>query len=117
MKKNIKYIIGAIISGFFNGAFGTGGGILTVPLLQKFVVKTKKAHATSVLIILGLSIISFLWYFFSYTINFKEILILLPFGLLGALVGSIFLKKIKTSMLRRIFGILIIISSLRLLFR
>ncbi len=117
MKKNIKYIIGAIVSGFFNGAFGTGGGILIVPLLEKFGVKAKKAHATSVIIILGLSIVSFLWYFFSYSINFKEVLILLPFGLLGALFGSVFLKKIETSLLRRIFGILIIFSSLRLFFK
>lgn len=117
MKKNIKYIFGAIISGFFNGAFGAGGGVLVVPLLEKFGIKPKKAHATSVIIILCLSIISFLWYFFSYSIDFKEILILLPFGLLGALIGSIFLKKIKTSLLRRIFGILIILSSLRLIFK
>ena len=117
MKCSLKHVVAALICGFLNGIFGSGGGILVVPTLEKFGIKPKKAHATSVSIILILSIFSLLFYIFKYRFNLEEIYIFLPFGLIGAFFGSFFLKNIKTDFLRRIFGIIIILSSLRLFFK
>ena len=117
LKKNFKYIAGALICGFMNGIFGSGGGILVVPLLRSLGIESKKAHATSVLVILFLSILSFVLYIYSYSFNLQDVLIMLPFGMFGAFIGSFVLKNIKTSLLRRIFGVIVIFSSLRLFLR
>ena len=117
MKFSFKYIVSALLCGFLNGIFGSGGGILVVPLLKKFGLKTKKAHATSVLIILALSLVSIFFYILRYYLDLNNIFLFIPFGLFGSFVGSFFLKGINTNLLRRIFGLLIILSSLRLFFR
>ena len=50
-------VYGALI-GLLNGFFGSGGGILAVTLLQKQGLPSRQAHATSIAIILPLSLVS-----------------------------------------------------------
>ena len=49
-------VYGALI-GLLNGFFGSGGGILAVTLLQKQGLPSRQAHATSIAIILPLSLV------------------------------------------------------------
>lgn len=106
-----------IISGFANGIFGSGGGIVIVPLLEKANVEPQKAHATSIAIILPLSIISSIFYFSYGNIPLNDALKFIPGGIVGAFTGSIFLKKISNKKLKKIFGIIIIIAGVRLLIK
>ena len=48
--------------GLLGGFFGSGGGILAVALLQKQGLEPRRAHATSIAIILPLSLISLVVY-------------------------------------------------------
>ena len=58
----LKLITGAII-GFVNGFWGGGGGMVCVPLLQNVIgLPEKKSHATTLLIMLPLSIASLVVY-------------------------------------------------------
>ena len=50
--------------GIANGLFGGGGGMLAVPLLQQSGYAEKSAHATAILVILPVSLFSFLLYLF-----------------------------------------------------
>ena len=51
MKK--KALLWGVPIGFINGFFASGGGIIAVLILQKFFsLEEKKAHATSIMIIL-----------------------------------------------------------------
>ena len=55
MKK--KRLLWGIPIGFINGFFASGGGIVAVLILQKFFrLDEKKAHATSIMIILPLTV-------------------------------------------------------------
>lgn len=115
MKNKLKFTICGIISGLFNGFFGAGGGILIVPLLEKLKITPKKAHATSILIILIMSIFSLGLYIYVGNVkNLVNFLIYIPPGLFGALVGAKFIKKINPKILKTLFNILILISSVRL---
>ena len=105
------------VAGIFNGMFGSGGGIIVVPMLEKSGINPKNSHATSVAIIASLSFLSFFGYYFGGHIDFQNILGYIPAGAVGVILGSYLLKRIKTDLLRRIFGIIIIISSIRLFFR
>lgn len=105
--------MGAII-GFLNGFFGSGGGLIAVPFLEKTGMEAKKCHATSIAIILPLSIISTILYYIKGNIDISLALKYIPAGILGAIAGSYFLKKIDNTALKRIFGLILIISGIRL---
>ena len=92
MKKAYYYILG-LVSGIINGIFGSGGGMIVVPLLEKADIKTKKAHATSIAIILPLSIASAIIYLSYGHLEFFQGLKYIPGGIIGTILGCIFLKK------------------------
>ena len=104
-------------AGVLNGLFGSGGGVAVVPMLEKADIKPQKAHATSIAIILPLSVLSSILYLWGGHFDFMSALIFIPGGIVGAILGAICLKKIDTDLLRRIFGIVILISAGRMFFR
>ena len=60
----LSVLVGCFV-GFINGFFGGGGGMIAVPTLAKFYdLEEKKAHATSIAVILPLSIASSIIYLF-----------------------------------------------------
>ena len=62
MKKMMALLIG-LVTGFANGLFGSGGGTIAVPAMEKLLkTKTHMAHATAIAIILPLSVLSALIY-------------------------------------------------------
>ena len=97
--QNFYAVLGGLAVGFANGFFGAGGGMLAVPVLTFIMgLEEKKAHATALLIILPLSIISSLIYGKSVSIgdNFLEILLGV---LIGGILGALLLKKLNTASL------------------
>ena len=118
MKKYLKsfylYTVGAL-SGAANGLFGSGGGIITVPMLEHDGMKTKKAHATSIAITLPLSVLSGIIYFSKGSIDLAQAWKFIPCGLIGVLVGSKLLVKLSGTTLKRIFGAVMIIFGIRLM--
>jgi uncharacterized membrane protein YfcA len=116
LKKIIFCILG-FVTGVANGLFGSGGGMIAVPMLQKAEIETKKSHATSIALILPLSVISAFLYGINGNIDYIYTLKIIPAGLLGAILGTFFLKKIKSIWLKRIFGVILIIAGVRMLWR
>jgi len=114
MKNSRKITIG-LISGLLNGLFGSGGGIAAVPLLERAGVEVKKSHATSVALILVLSVASTVMYALKGKLDVSTALAFIPSGLVGALIGSFLLKKTPNSVLRRVFGVVILASAVRML--
>ena len=114
MSGKLKYKIVGLVAGLFNGLFGAGGGMIVVPMLEKSGINPKKSHATSIVIIAILSVFSLIGYFCGGHIDFQNTLGYIPAGVVGVFVGSWLLKKIKTDFLRRVFGLIMIISSIRL---
>lgn len=116
MTKKRSALIGAA-AGLLNGLFGSGGGIIAVPMLEKSGEEPKKAHAQSLAVILPLSAASAAVYFLRNGDIFQaENLWLLPAGLAGAALGSVFMKKLPVGILKKIFGVLLIVSGGRILF-
>ena len=116
MGKLYFYILG-IITGLANGLFGAGGGIIAVPMLKKSGLTTKESHATSLALTLPLSIVSSFFYFNIIKDIFSDTLIIITVGLAGAVLGGIFMKKIPSAYLKKAFGIILIISGIRLFFK
>ena len=106
----IKLIIGAII-GFVNGFWGGGGGMICVPLLMKLVDDPKKAHATTLLVMLPLSIASILVYMFSGAILWLNVVKIGLGFVIGGLIGAYALKVVSNVWLEFIFAGIIVFSS------
>ena len=107
-KKCFNALTGIAV-GICNGFFGSGGGMIAVPMLEKGGSEAKKAHAT-----LPLSIISGLVYFKGGSLDFSQAVKFIPLGLAGAAVGAMLMKKLSNSLLKRIFGALMIIAGVRI---
>ncbi len=117
MKNKFVVMLFAVVAGFLNAAFGAGGGMVVVPMLKKSGVDVKKAHATSVSIILCLSLVSFASYFLMHKFDIAYSMQFIPSGILGACLGCVFLNYIKTSILKKVFAVYIIFASFRLLLK
>ena len=110
----VKGICCGLLVGLVNGLFGGGGGMLAVPLLQKFNYTEKSAHATAILVILPICFSSFLLYFFR---GFYDFSVLIPTALgvtIGGVLGAKFLKILPEKIVRIVFGILQLIAGLYL---
>lgn len=115
--KKIFLIVGGFFTGIINGMLGAGGGMVAVPAMNKAGVETKKSHATSIAIILPLSIFSCYFYMKNGHVSFHDVWLYLPFGLIGAVAGSFLLKKISSVWLTRIFGAFMVYAAVRMFFR
>lgn len=115
--KKIKLPLLSILVGFLNGLFGAGGGMIAVPMLKSNGLPVQKSHATSIAMILPLCILSGYFYFKNGHFALQEALPFIPGAVLGAVVGAFLLKKIHAIWLKRIFGVLIIYASIRILLK
>lgn len=107
--------MGGALAGVVNGLLGAAGGMVLVPMLRKGGTDTKRSHATSVAIILPISLISALFYLQNQRFSFTDALPYLPGGILGALLGAWLLPRIPSHLLRRIFGVFMLWAAIRLL--
>lgn len=116
MKKLTGALLGLAV-GLLNGLFGAGGGMVAVPMLKRAGLEPKNAHATSIAITMPLSVLSGYLYLQAGGLTFSDALPFIPAGIIGALAGGLLLKKVSDTLLRRLFGALVIIAAVRLLLR
>lgn len=117
MKKEtfIKAGVG-LVSGFFAGLFGSGGGIAVVEGLERAGTEERRAHATSLAVILPISVLSAVLYYTGGYVPITDTLYLSGGAVAGGLIGAFFLRKVKLKLLNRIFTLLILASGIRMLF-
>lgn len=115
MKKRWPAVLGGLGVGFLNGLLGAGGGMLTVPLLEWMGVKGRRAHATSLMVILPLSLVSAGVYLLRGWVTLGEAAAFLPGGLLGAAAGGWLLPRLNTAWIKAAFSLLLLWGAWRML--
>ncbi len=116
MEKKGKLTAIGLVTGFANGLFGSGGGTIVVPAMERFLdVEEHKAHATAISIILPLSLLSLLIYCWKTDIAWQIALWASAGGIVGGLVGARLLSKISGIWLHRIFGLFMIAAAVRMI--
>lgn len=111
-----KQLLCGVAVGAANSLFGGGGGMLAVPLLQKTGLDEKRAHATAILVILPVSLVSFLFYFFRGYYN-AQVLIPTALGVTaGGILGAKLLGKLSEKSVAAVFSLLQLVAGAFLLF-
>ena len=114
-KNWLRIVCGGAV-GAANSLFGGGGGMIAVPLLEKTGMAEKEAHATAILLILPVSFLSFLFYFFKGRYDFS---VLIPTALgvtFGGMVGAKLLGKMNVKSVRVTFAVLQFVAGVVLFF-
>lgn len=114
----IVLIILGILSGLLAGAFGIGGAIIVIPALVFILgLSQHEAQGTSLAFMLPPVGILATWnYWKAGHVNWKIALILSLTFVVGAYLGSHFSINLSDKTLRRLFGILMIVVAIKMIF-
>ena len=115
--KNMKFILYGLATGIVNALFASGGGLIAVPAIRSLGHKQKNAQASALAIILVLSAVSVIVYYSKGYFNPAAAMKYIPFGFVGALLGTGLLKKANDNILRKIFSLFILWAGVRMIFR
>ena len=112
----VRLLLTGAAAGFVCGLFGAGGGMVLIPLLIRFChMDTRTSFASALSVMLPITIVSLSILYFTTGIPFRDALPYLFGGTIGGVLAGIFYKKIPTTLLRRVMGILILWGGIRLI--
>lgn len=115
--KFFKTAIIGVVVGLCNGLFGSGGGTVVVPAMEKFLdMEEHKSHATAIAVILPLTVVSAVLYIYKGFFDFSLAWQVSLGGVVGGAIGAFLLKKISAPLLRKIFGVFIMAAAVRMVF-
>lgn len=104
--------------GILIGLIGAGGGFLIIPALLKVAkLPIKKAIGTSLLIITINSLIGFIGDIQNIVINWNFLLAFTSVSILGIFIGLYVQKYINEKLLKKIFGIFILLMSFIIIYK
>jgi len=108
-------MIGGLSAGFLNGLFGSGGGTLIVPFMTEFLgVEERKSHATAILIISAFTVVSLVFYGLNSLLDYKMAIWVSSGGVVGGFVGAKLLSKLSNKVIRKTFGVFMIIAAIKM---
>ena len=117
MRDEIKCTLAGVVAGAANGLFGGGGGMLLVPFLIRFMrMDERRAFATSLAIILPMSIVSGAVYFLKGGVSANSALPFVIGGTLGGIIGGKIFKKVPVKILRILLCAFMLYGGVRLAF-
>ena len=114
MKNTGKFAVTGGLAGLCNGLFGAGGGLFLVPLLTQWAgLEQRKAFATSVAVILPLSLVSAAVYWFRGGLDVSAAWPYLLGGAVGGLLAGKIFRRVPLVWVRRAFGLLLLYGGVR----
>lgn len=114
----ILFILIGLVSGVLSGMFGIGGGVLIVPaLIYLCGFNQLKAQGTSLAILLPpVGMAAFIHYYKNGQVDLKAGILIIIFLFIGSIFGAKFAEFIPVSILQKLFGVLMLIISLKMIF-
>lgn len=111
-------IVIGILAGLFSGMFGVGGGIVMIPLMALALgFSQHEAQGTSLAVLaIPVTFLAAYNYYEAGHVNWKYAIIIAVTFVVGGYLGSKVAILIDQSLLKKIFGILMIIVALRMIF-
>jgi uncharacterized membrane protein YfcA len=105
-----------VLAGALGGMMGVGGGIILVPLLVHLVRKAQhEAQGLSLIFVVATAAVAVIPYLREERIDWRLAAILTAGALPGVIVGARTARRIPALGLRRLFGVAVLLTGLRLL--
>lgn len=116
-KKITLLILCGAFAGFVNGFLGTGGGIVAVSALGSVLkLHQKNANATALLVVLPLSVLSAVVYYFQGNVNADVVLPVMLGVTAGGVVGALLLSKMNGKWVKLLFALVMIAGGVKMFF-
>lgn len=111
-----KVIGFGLVAGILSGLLGVGGGIILVPVMVSMLgFAQHNAHATSLAVIVPTALVSSIIYSFHGNVDIVLATTLAAGSILGASIGARWMKRIPADQLKRMFGILLVVVGVKML--
>jgi uncharacterized protein len=111
----VPFLFG-LMAGALGGLMGVGGGILLVPLLVHVLgVGQHEAHGTSLAFVTVTAIVAAAIYFHQGNLDAVLALFLSLGAVVGVLIGAALARRMTARRLRQAFGVLILVTAVRIL--
>ena len=116
-KNKWKLLLTGGAVGLVNGFLGGGGGIFAVVALTMFLgLPQKYAHATTLIVIMPVRVVSEAGKKFSVKIGAWQTLAVTAGVTAGGVLGAFLLKKADNEKLRLVFGFILVLAGARMFF-
>ena len=110
----LRSILAGFAAGAVNGLFGAGGGMILVPMLSRCEdFSEQEVFASSIVIILPICIVSLLGS--AKSIPWQDACPFLIGGSVGGILAAFLGKRIPTTLLHRMLGVMILYGGVRYL--
>jgi uncharacterized membrane protein YfcA len=114
----ILLVILGLVTGAMAGMLGIGGGIIVIPALVLLLgLSQQSAQGTSLAMMLPpVGIFAVMNYYKAGHVDIKVALILATFFIIGSIFGSKLAVKLPQDVLKKIFGVFLLLVAIKMLF-
>ena len=113
----ITYIVLGLIAGVFSGFLGIGGGSIIIPVLVYLYGLTQhEAQGTTLaLMVLPIGLLAALRYYYSGNVNIPMAVFISIGFFVGGFIGAIIVQPVPDYLLKKIFGIFLLLIAFRMI--
>ena len=116
----LTLIVTGFLSGYINGLFGTGGGIILVFVMTRMMKEeygytARDIFATVIAAILPMSAVSAFLYMNQGKVSFALAEPYLLSGIIGGIADGFLLEKINVKFLKKLFAFMVVYAGIRML--
>lgn len=103
----MSYLLAGLAGGFISG-MGIGGGTLLIPLLVIFLhTGQKEAQLMNLVFFIPTALIALGVHFKEKNVKVRSGLRIIPYGILGALLGAFLMTRFSEGFMQKLFSVLI----------
>ena len=113
----LQYVALGLLAGVFGGLFGLGGGVIMIPaMVYLFGLTQHQAQGTNLFVMLPpIGLLAALRYYYAGNVKLNMVLFLCLGFFLGGFFGAQIANRMPELLLKRAFGVLLFIVSLRMI--
>lgn len=113
----MSYILLGLVAGILGGMFGIGGGSILIPaLVYLFGLTQHQAQGTTLAVMVPpIGLLAALRYYYSGNVRMDMVGFICLGFFIGGLLGANFIQNLPDLYLKRLFGVFLLIVSLRMI--